>query len=173
MLRTVLMVVAVGLALVPMPCRAHPIVVDGSAADWPLVTAGQVNLGHVCRGAGPIGEYIWIDGVTDERTDFAAPDTRVDLVLFRVTADQEFLYFLARMANIPDQATGDGAPQVQVAIDANPPGGGGSDYFGGFADTQVHPNAQWEYLIITRFGSGSPNVMVYYAGFVGPFYVGV
>lgn len=172
MLRTVLVLAWCGVAVLVLPCRAHPVLVDANAADWPLVTAAQGNLGHICRGSGPIGEYVWIDVGGDERTDFAVPDTRVDLVQFRVTSDQENIYFLAQMTDIPDQPTGDGAPQVQVAIDANPPGGGGTDWFGGFAETQVDPNAQWEYLIMTRFGSGNPNVILWYAGWAGPFYVG-
>ncbi|MBN1424715.1 lamin tail domain-containing protein [Candidatus Fermentibacteria bacterium] len=172
MLRTVLVFVCCSLAVGVLPCRAHPIIVDANPVDWPLVTAAQGNLGHICRSAGPIGEYIWVDVAADERTDFAAPDSRVDLVEFRVTADQENLYFLARMADIPDPPAGqwDGAPQIQVAIDANPIGG--TDWFGGNSDTRVDPNAYWQYLIITRFGSGSPDVILWYAGWLGPFYVG-
>lgn len=149
-------------AAVVFPVRAHTVTVDGNPADWPLTTATQGNLGHICRGAGPIGEYIWIDVQGDERTDFASPDTRVDLLEFRATADSYALYFLARMADIPDNPTGDGAVQIQVAIDLVP---GGQTWMAGFSDTQVDPAVAWEYLVFTRFGSGSLTVGVWDANF--------
>ncbi len=172
MRRSVLMVASCAVALGFVPGLAHPIMVDGNPPDWPLTTASQGNLGHICRGAGPIGEYFWVDVGGDERTNFSSPDPRVDLVEFRVTADQDNLYFMARMTDIPDQPTGDGAPQIQVAIDIDRASGSGTNWFGGLSETQLDPNAYWEYLIITRFGSNNWDVILWYANWVGPYYVG-
>ncbi len=151
---------------------AHLVTVDGNPVDWPMISPAQVNLGHICRNATSNGEYVWKDMPGDERTNFASPDTRVDLVEFRVTADQTNLYFMARMTDI-DLAEGDGAPMVQVAIDLDRTSGSGTEWFGGFGNTQVDPNAEWEYLAITRFGSGNPNVILWQTGWIGPSFVGV
>ena len=106
------------------------------------------------------------------RTDFSAPDARVDLVEFRVTADQSNLYFMARMTDI-DQSEGDGAPQIQVAIDLDRSPGAGTEWLGGNSDTQVDPNAEWEYLAITRFGSNNPDVILWKDGWIGPVHTGI
>lgn len=169
--RTVLALICC-LSLGVAPCGAYTITVDGSQFDWAWGEESQDNLGHVCRGAGSIGQYCWEDPVWDARTDFAEPDPRVDLARFWLTADADNLYFMAQFMGIDPPATGDGATQIQVAIDTNAPGGGGTDWFGGFANTKVDPNAQWEYLLMTRFGSGNYNLILWHDGFVGPDYVG-
>jgi hypothetical protein len=56
-------------------------------------------------------------------------DTRVDLEEFRITGNASNIYFLTCMTDI-DQATGDGAPQVQVAIDVDRDGSG-TQWLGG------------------------------------------
>jgi hypothetical protein len=87
----------------------YTITVDGDASDWLLEAPLNVNNGHIARDAALRGEYIWTDAEGDERTDFGAPDSRVDITELRVTADAANIYFMIRMANI-DAEYGDGAP---------------------------------------------------------------
>jgi uncharacterized repeat protein (TIGR01451 family) len=63
-----------------------------------------------------------------------------------------------------DQATGNGAPMVQIAVDTDRVSGSGEVWFGGFADTRVNSSAAWERLITTRFGSGNSNLRVWDTG---------
>jgi hypothetical protein len=132
---------------------AHSVTVDGVAADWTIVGPTQGNLAHVGRNALAQGEHVWRDSPGDERTDFAAPDPRVDLRELRLTGDATRLYILARMADV-DVTTGDGAPQLQVALDVDRVALSGQPFFAGVADTTTAPTSEWEYLIVTRFGSG-------------------
>src|SRR5689334_8140374 len=112
--------------------HAFTVVVDGSAAEWTMA-APAANLAHIGRDAAGQGAWIWRDAAADERTDFAAPDPRVDLALAQITSDASNLYFMFRMTDI-DVATGDGAPQVQIAIDVDRSSGSGQTAFAGFAD---------------------------------------
>ena len=145
---------------------AHSITVDAGTGDWTMAAPTQGNLGHIGRNGSNQGEYVWNDVTGDERTNFSNPDPRVDLAEFRVTADTTNLYFLAVMNDI-DQASGNGAPMVQIAIDTDRQNGSGEIYFAGFADTQVGADAQWEYLLTSRFGSGHSDVRVYTATATG------
>ena len=171
MIRRVLVLTGLMGLFLPATIFGYTITVDGDPADWLMTSPAAANLGHICRNATSNGEYLWRDEGSDERTDFSNPDTRVDLVEFRVTADQANLYFMALMTDI-DQSEGDGAPQVQVAIDFDRVSLGGTEWFGGFADTQVDSDAEWEYLAITRFGSNNSDVILFGPGFSGPTYVG-
>jgi hypothetical protein len=163
------LVLALGLAVLPLPAGAQTITVDGNPNDWIFgFLPYNLNTGHVMRAPGSPakGEYAWkdnapghTDGSADERTDFVTgQDTRVDLEQFRVTGDATNIYFLACMTDIPSGATsGAGAPQVQVAVDTNQDGSGATIFMGN-ANTDTHPNAGWETLLMTRFGSGNSNV---------------
>ena len=150
---------------------AYSPAVDGSAGDWVMAAPPAVNLGHIVRDSSLRGEYVWLDNSADEITEFASPDTRADLVEFRVTADENRLYFLAEMTDI-DQASGYGTTQIQVAIDTDRISGSGESFLGGFSDTQTDVNAEWEYLVITRFGSGNSNLAVWQNGFGTPVVAG-
>ncbi|MBC7228602.1 MAG: DUF11 domain-containing protein [Thermoflexales bacterium] len=141
------------------PALAHPVNTDGALTEWTMAQPITVNLAHIGRNSAQEGEYIWRDMPGDERTDFGSPDTRVDLLQFRITADETNLYFLAVMNNI-DQATGNGAPMVQIAVDTTRDGSGNL-FFGGNATTTVSAQAAWEYLITTRFGSGNSDLRVW------------
>lgn len=146
------------------PALAHPVTVDGALTEWMTdVPLPPANNGHVMRNVAYEGEFIWNDAQGDERTDFANPDTRVDIVEMRVTGDASNLYFLFRMRDI-DQATGNGAPMVQIAVDTDRVPGSGEVWFGGFADTRVNSSAAWERLITTRFGSGNSDLRVWDTG---------
>ncbi|MBI5499582.1 MAG: lamin tail domain-containing protein, partial [Deltaproteobacteria bacterium] len=152
---------------------AHGITVDADPADWTLAAPANPNIGHIGRNAAAAGEFVWRDNGGDDRNDLTAParDTRVDMTEFRVTSDATNLYFLVRMTNI-DLATGNGAPQVQVAIDRDGVSGSGEPWFAGNSDTQANALAEWEYLVQTRFGSASATAAVYTAGSWIPAMVG-
>jgi uncharacterized repeat protein (TIGR01451 family) len=144
---------------------AHSADVDASRVDWSMAAPGQVNLGHIGRDTDHEGEYVWRDAAGDERVDLADPDTRVDLTEFRVTADGDTLYFMAVMSDV-DHATGDGAPQVQVAIDTDQVSGSGQAEMAGASEISVTADAEWEYLVVTRFGSGNGDLVVWQNGSV-------
>ncbi len=144
---------------------AHSASVDAVGVDWSMAAPGQVNLGHIGRNTAYEGEYVWRDAAGDERTDLANPDTRVDLTEFRVTADEDSLYFMAVMSDV-DRATGDGAPQVQVAIDTDRVSGSGQAEMAGSSEISVTADAEWEYLVVTRFGSGNSDLVVWQNGSV-------
>jgi uncharacterized repeat protein (TIGR01451 family) len=151
---------AVGLAMVfifASPDRralAHSADVDADSTDWPMAAPTQANLGHIGRSSVYEGEFIWNDNPGDERADFASPDTRVDLIEFRITADEDSLYFVAVMSDVTT-ATGNGAPQIQVAIDTDRASGSGQSQMAGSSNTGVNADAAWEYLVVTPFGSAS------------------
>ncbi len=160
------------------------ITVDGDGSDWANLGNGNcpvapgVNSGVVltvtdsdCGLADAGTEYVWTDAVGDERTDFSTPDTRVDITELRINGDENNLYFLIRMNNI-DQGTGNGAPQVQIAIDTDKIAGSGTEWLGGNSDTQVDNSARWEHLVLTRFGSSNANVMIWDSGFANQRFVG-
>jgi hypothetical protein len=157
-----LVVALAALALGARLALAHSVAVDGDLADWTMVAPPNPNTGHIDRDTNLQGEYVWLDNPGDERTDFGSPDTGVDFLGFRVTADETYLYFAAIMSDImAGGATGDGAPMVQIAIDLDRQTRSGQAWLGGFADTQISPDAAWEYLVLTRFGSsaGAPKVL--------------
>lgn len=162
-----------------MPVFAHGgITVDGSDTDWAAFGTGSCpalpasNSGssldgiHVDCGLGLNGgtEWVWTDASGDERTDFATPDSRVDITQFRVTADATNIYFLIRMTDI-SQATGNGAPMIQIAVDTTQSAGDGTLNLAGNSTAMVGIDAAWEHLLFTRFGSGIAGVGVYDEGF--------
>ncbi len=140
------------------PLLAHPVTVDGDLSDWMSVPAGGANLGRIARDAALHGEFIWRDAANDERTDFANPHAEVDLTELRVTGDASCLYLAARFSNLY-VASGPGVLQLQVAIDRVP--NEGVTTFGNLVETSVSPAGAWEYLIVTRFGSGSATPAVF------------
>gem|GEM_PF-2644388 len=132
-----------------------PITIDASGTDWLGIPNSNSNTYTVSR-----NEWIWTDASADERTDFSNPDKRVDILEFRVATDSTYLYFLITMNDI-DQATGNGAPMVQIAIDKDRSAGSGEGWLGGYGDTQTNTNAEWEYLVMTKFGSYSNTPRIY------------
>ncbi len=131
--------------------RAHPVTVDGSAAEWSSRVPNADNLGLVARNASSEGEYVWLDNNADTRTDLASPENDANITRVQYTGTSAGLAVLVRL----NSATPSGAPvQVQLAIDTDRASGSGQNFLAGFADTQVDPNARWEYLVQTQFGSG-------------------
>jgi hypothetical protein len=144
---------------------AHTITIDGNVTDWDGSLGPAVsNLGHLARDPMEEGEFVWRDAAGDERTDLSNPDRSADITEVRLTADAAGLYFCFKLADITT-TTGGGAPMVQVAIDLDRTAGSGQSFLGGLADTQVGINARWEFLVMTRFGSGGAPV-IYDAAFL-------
>jgi uncharacterized repeat protein (TIGR01451 family) len=154
---------------------AHPVVVDGlntsvgGKPEW-LGVGPRTNTGHIIRNAAGQGEYAWNDQVGDVR--FAATDTftkAVDLIGFRVTADQTNLYVRAVFDAIPQNTPSGSRPQLQVAIDT---GAGGSSALvdpaaGAPAGTAVASAAAWEYLYQTQFDQGLTRAPLRFTGATG------
>ena len=173
------------LCLVAQPADSRMIdIFDGVLTDWDEEVAPEEwemdlhlihNLGVVKRDVQAEGEYDWMDIPGDERTDFFAPDPQVDFWDFRITGDRENLYFMARFSDIVVDM-GNGAPMIIMAIDVDRIPGSGEPYFGTFGlpaanvqtDTFVAPEAAWEFLVTTRFGSGNPGLRVYDASTLFP-----
>jgi hypothetical protein len=147
------LVTLVALACWASGAAAYTIDIDGDPSDWLLEPPHGDNQAHIARDSELRGEFVWVDREGDERTDFSTPDRRVDITELRITADEDNLYVLIRMNDI-DQVTGDGAPQIQIAIDLDGRRGSGNTAFLRDAFTAVSSEAAWEYLVVTRFGSG-------------------
>ena len=149
----------------PVFCTfAYTITVDGNLSDWLLPAPTTQNLGHIQRDSSGRGEYIYLDASNDERTDFFNPDPQVDLVLLRITGDSNNIYFGFQFTDITTE-TGDGAVQIQIAVDTDRVFQSGQSWFGALSDTQVSPFVYWERLIMTRFGSGNMEPIIYDTSF--------
>ncbi len=143
------------MALVGTCAFAHTIQVDGSSDDWDMDPPGNIDdVGIIARNPNEEGEYVWRDRAGDERTDFGTPDPMVDLVEFRVTSSPSGLNFLGVFGDVQFPG-GSGSVQLQIALDMDQQPLAGELWLANFADTQVSPEAGWEYLISTRFASGS------------------
>jgi hypothetical protein len=106
---------------------------------------------------------VWRDLGADERTDlaFPPPDPSVDITRFALTSDASYLYILAQFTNVDGLVM----PQLQVAIDIDHVTSSGQTFLANFADTQVAAEAAWEFLVMTRFGSGNSTPAVFTAEF--------
>ena len=136
--------------LAPAFARAG-IVVDGNATDWFGQLPPSDNTARIARRSDGAGELVWRDATGDARGSAAA--RACDLTQLRVSGDADRLYVLARCTG-PVTVSGDSAWQVQVSFDLNRfVGLGGSNFLGPDAPA-VTPDAAWEYLVQTRFGSG-------------------
>lgn len=150
--------------LVSATAHAHPVTVDGDPSDWLGRAPVSPNTAIVARDASGDGELVWADPTGDERTDFADPDGRVDMVAFATTADATNLYFRVDLANV-DLVSGNGAPQIQIALDLDQVSESGQPFLAAFSDTQVPAAAEWEYLVQTRFGSGNADLSIFDSDF--------
>ena len=140
---------------------AHPITVDGTSADWFNRSPLADDSGLVARNNLEQGEYTWRDRALDERTAFLSPDPRVDITAVRYSGTATDLNLLVKVASLSSITTGDGAPQVQIAIDLDRVAGSGTNDFVAGADTQVASAARWEFLLQSRFGSANSSVAVW------------
>ncbi len=129
--------------------RHSSITIDGNGSDWLGTPPSTQNLGWISS-----GEWIWTDASGDERADFTSPnpDSRVDMVEFRITSDGTYLFFYIEFTDI-DIASGNGAPAVCIGIDNDKTTASGESWFGALTDTQIgNSKYYWEYQIITSFG---------------------
>ncbi|UJR82026.1 lamin tail domain-containing protein [Sandaracinus amylolyticus] len=149
------------MAALPRVASAHDVTVDGNTAEWSSRTPppGVTNLALVVRTIDPAGELVWSDAPGDTRTDLSAPGPEIpaDLSRFAVTSSAAGLHFLVVVG--PDPIGGD-PTQVQIAIDLDRTSGSGEANFGGFADTTVAADAEWEFLVQTQRTGGAPSVRV-------------
>ena len=74
---------------------------------------------------------------------------RVDITEFRVTADDNYFYFLIEFKDL-DLVGKDGAPGIMITIDTDQTTGSGETWFGYDSNTQVaqNGNADWEYQLL-------------------------
>ena len=138
------------------PAGAHPVTVDGSATDWFANQPPYANLGEIFRNGSGQGEYVWRDVTGDYRTDLG-PLPWVDLTEFRVTGTTSSLFFLIRTAGTSPPVLS--KPSFQIAVDRGPLPGS-QPFLAGFSDTQVAPDAAWEYLIQTRYGQSGIEAVI-------------
>ncbi|MBI5533943.1 MAG: lamin tail domain-containing protein [Deltaproteobacteria bacterium] len=132
--------------------NAHPVTVDGSAADWLARAPNADNLGLIARDAAKAGEYVWRDVANDARTDIASPEIIAEMTGVQITGTPTGFAVLIR--NVPGAIQVGKPIQVQLAIDLDRVAGSGNDFMAAFADTKVSDAARWEFLVMTLFGSG-------------------
>lgn len=135
---------------------SHTISIDADGRDWRGVTSASDNQGRIARDHSRRGEYVWRDSPGDQRPSW--PARPHDLRELRLTGDADRLYIEAVFAG-PVSVAGDSTLQLQLAIDTDRFTGSGGSAFVAGAATQVAANADYEYLLQTRFGSGQPPVL--------------
>lgn len=129
------------------------ITIDGDPAEWgtwtcPSFPTPDGKYGTwVLRTVNGIQQWIWCDAPGDERTDFASPDKRVDLLQFRITGDADYLYMLFVFNDLSGFYIGDdGGTFIAVTINRN--GTGVQEWFAGDSNTRVHSDARWAYQVV-------------------------
>ncbi|MFN8484168.1 MAG: hypothetical protein U0768_14115 [Anaerolineae bacterium] len=135
------------LCLAPRAADAHGVTVDGNPADW----VGKPPT----TGYDPAsGEWIW-----------RAASSKDAIQEMRATGDANYLYVLVRLAELRAN-TGDGAPQVQIAVDTDRQPNSGASVFAGLTSTRLMPSvATWERLVRTSFGKNQARPAVLDANF--------
>jgi len=123
------------------------ITIDGDPSDWGTYDCTGKAPGLHLETVNGIPQWIWCDPEGDERTDFASPDPRADLLQFRVTADENYLYGLVIVKQMPFNIGDNGGTFVAIAINRNG-ATTGETWFAGESETQVDPNAKWQYQVV-------------------------
>jgi len=142
----------------------------------------QIHGKYSAGTAGGLNEWIWKDASEDNRTDnFGGfvDGSKQDILEVRIASDANNLYYLVKFPPNIDKTPGDGSLQIQISI-RRPGSTANEEWLGGFADTKVPngtqpsgvPDARWDYLIITRAGSGNNNHIVWTTNFGSYSYVG-
>jgi hypothetical protein len=127
--------------------QALPITIDGNPSEWGTYDCTGKAPGLYLVTVNGIPQWIWCDPEGDERTDFASPDPRADLLQFRVTADENYLYGLVIVKQMPFNIGDNGGTFVAIAINRNG-STTGETWFAGESDTQVDPSAKWQYQVV-------------------------
>ena len=135
--------------------RAHPVVVDGDAAEWFATPLAGVNVGRLQRNAAGHGEIVLVDANDDARNDLATGMSGeiADLREVRLTADATNLYFLVTLDGTMDGAN---PPMIQIALDLDRTAGSGARFFAGLSDLQTSNDAAFEWIVRTRSPAGGP-----------------
>jgi len=156
-----LVLLVVILALAPLPTPAHgqtnvlqirsqtlPITIDGNPSEWGAYDCTGKAPGLYLATINNIPQWIWCDPEGDERTNFANPDPRVDLLQFRVTADENYLYGLVIVKNMTFNIGDDGGTFVAITINRNG-STSGEVWFAGESKTKVnYTKAVWQYQVV-------------------------
>jgi len=155
---------------------SNSIIVDGNPSEWGLYDCTYKAPGLYLETINDIPQWIWCDPEGDERTDFASPDLRADLVQFRITADENFLYGLIIVKDMDFGSLGvSGATATLITVNRN--GTGNGEWFGLLSDTMIDGNAYWSWQIIINLGSAGISGTSSSTGLAGsgmwgaPFYV--
>ena len=131
------------------------ITIDGDPSEWGTYDCTGKAPGLYLETVNGIPQWIWCDPERDERrdfTEFVNPDPRVDLVQFRVTADENFVYGLVIVKNMDFDYLGqNGATAVLITVNWN--GTGTGEWFGLLSDTKISLDAKWFRQIIINLGS--------------------
>lgn len=128
--------------------------VDGDPVEWGVFDCTGKAPGLHLETVNEIPQWIWCDPLGDERTDFSYPDPdpRADLVQFRVTGDENYLYGLVIVNNMNFNQLGEsGATAVLITINRN--GAGSQEWFGLWSETKISPDAKWFRQVIVNLGS--------------------
>jgi len=146
--------------------QSLPITIDGDPSDWGTYDCTGKTPGLYLETVDGIPQWIWCDPAEDERTNFVnlgERDPIVDLVQFRVTANESYLYGLIIVKDMSkitywdssqnkwawtDFHIGDnGGTFVAIAINRNG-STTGEVWFPGYSETQVDSNAKWQYQVV-------------------------
>jgi hypothetical protein len=127
--------------------QSLPITIDGNPGDWGTYDCTGKAPGLYLETVNGIPQWIWCDPEGDERTDYGSPDPRADLLQFRVTADENYLYGLVIVKRMPFNIGDNGGTFVAIAINRNG-STTGEVWFSGDSETQVDPNAKWQYQVV-------------------------
>jgi uncharacterized repeat protein (TIGR01451 family) len=132
-----------------------------SRAEWFGLQADTSGIGIVQRNASQQGEFIFNDAGKDQRlittTDPVTKET--DLDWFGVTADEDAIYFLAKVDNYCC-ITNNPSLELLVTVDTTQNGAGTTDLplvqaAGTYSTTKVANDAAWEFAVRTTFPSGA------------------
>lgn len=130
--------------------QSLPITIDGNPGEWGTYDCTGKAPGLYLVTVNNIPQWIWCDPEGDERTDFtgfSAPDPRADLLQFRVTADENYLYGLVIVKQMPFNIGDDGGTFVAITINRNG-STPGEEWFAGYSETKVDSNAKWQYQVV-------------------------
>jgi hypothetical protein len=140
----------------PLSTAPASITLDGDPDEWGVFDCTGKAPGLYLETLNGIPQWIWCDPQEDERTDFANPDPRADLLEFRVTADQNYLYGLVKVAGMDFENLGtNGATAVLITVNRN--GSGSQEWFGLWSETKISTNANWSRQVIINLGSAQLN----------------
>ena len=172
----------------PPEDETTPVTVDGSDAEWggslPPVNSsavrGQTVTGTLSKNteagaANRYDEYIWNDAAGDNRTDEFGDfvdGSKQDIEEIRLTSDGDSLYYLLQLPPNVDKTPGNGAIQLQVSLRRGEENN--TEFLAAQSDALLPnasspggnvPDARWDYLFLTRTGSGSGDHLIWQNGF--------